>query len=215
MPRLLELFAGTGSIGRAFRDLGWEVVSLDNCAKFAPTHLCDILQWDYAAAYPPGHFDVVWASPDCTQYSCARTKGPPRDLVGADRLVAKALEIIGHFAPRWWWVENPATGLLNSRAVIQALGAPYLVSYCHYGFSYRKHTNLWSNCPHFKGRACRRDCPHWDTVKKCHPASAQRGPNHYEDRKQLAYGMRGFSVTDLYRMPPALCDAIAAASAHL
>ena len=79
---------------------------------------------------------------------------------------------------------------------------------------YRKHTHLWSNNPHLEARACRKDCPHWDTVKKCHPASAPRGPNHYEDRKQNAYGMRGFSVTDLYRMPPALCDSIAAASAH-
>ena len=111
MPRLLELCAGTGSVGRAFRDLGWDVVSVDICNKLPPTLLCDILQWDYAAAYPPGHFDVAWASPPCIQYSCARTKGPPRDLVGADRLVAKALEIIDHFAPRWWWVENPATGL--------------------------------------------------------------------------------------------------------
>ena len=41
--RLLELFSGTGSIGKAFSRLGWEVVSLDLSSKFAPTHCCDVL----------------------------------------------------------------------------------------------------------------------------------------------------------------------------
>ena len=40
----------------------------------------DITTWDYKAMFEPGEFDVVWASPDCTQYSIARTRGPPRDF---------------------------------------------------------------------------------------------------------------------------------------
>ena len=61
MPRLLELFCGTKSVGRAFEAAGWEVVSLDIVSKFEPTILCDIRSWDYTTF--PGHFDMVWASP--------------------------------------------------------------------------------------------------------------------------------------------------------
>ena len=56
--RLLELFCGTKSIGRAFEEYGFEVVSLDKDPKFEPTILEDILEWDYTI-YPPGYFNVV------------------------------------------------------------------------------------------------------------------------------------------------------------
>ena len=46
----LELFAGTGSMGRAFERLGWTVVSVDICAKSKPTLVVDILQWDYTVS---------------------------------------------------------------------------------------------------------------------------------------------------------------------
>jgi site-specific DNA-cytosine methylase len=93
--RLLELFSGTGSIGVAFEKRGFEVISVDIDPKSNPTFCCDILEFDYRQ-FPPGHFDVVWASPPCTMYSRARTTAKtPRDLLGADRLVAKTREIIG------------------------------------------------------------------------------------------------------------------------
>ena len=109
MPRLLELFCGAKSVGRAFEAAGWEVVSLDIVSKFEPTILCDIRSWDYTTF--PGHFDMVWASPVCTEYSRALTTRPRR-LLKSDALVLSALEIIAHFDPLMWVIENPATGLL-------------------------------------------------------------------------------------------------------
>ena len=65
--RLLELFSGTKSVGRAFEALGWEVTSLDADATTRPTICADVQAWDYGT-YPPGHFDLIWASPVCTEF---------------------------------------------------------------------------------------------------------------------------------------------------
>ena len=93
--RLLELFSGTNSVGKEFPG---DVVSLDIIGTPSSNHIVsDILEWDYII-YPSNHFDMVWASPPCIQYSRARTTAKtPRDLEGADKLVFKALEIIDYF----------------------------------------------------------------------------------------------------------------------
>ena len=56
--RLLELFAGAGSIGRVLRDKGWEVVSLDSDPTSEADIVQDIREWNYTV-YPPGYFDVI------------------------------------------------------------------------------------------------------------------------------------------------------------
>ena len=86
---------------------------------------------------------MVWASPVCTEYSRALTTRPRRLLEG-DALVLSALEIIAHFDPLMWIVENPATGLLKTRPFMERL--PWVdVTYCKYGTLYRKQTRLWTN----------------------------------------------------------------------
>jgi site-specific DNA-cytosine methylase len=95
--RLLELFSGTGSIGKAFREQGWEVISLDINRKSGADIIADILTWDYKT-FEKGHFDAIWSSPVCTHYSRARTTA--KTLEWADSLVAKTIEIIHYFEPK-------------------------------------------------------------------------------------------------------------------
>ena len=58
--RVLDLFSGTHSVGKVASALGYEVVSLDLSDA---TICCDIMEWDYKAAFSEGYFDIIWASP--------------------------------------------------------------------------------------------------------------------------------------------------------
>ena len=109
----LDLFSGTGSVGAQLKANGFDVVSLD-CQPSAKADITiDILVWDYKKDYKPGDFALIAAGVPCTEYSVARTTGPPRDMEKADRLVAKTLKIIAFFRPERWWLETPRYGLFS------------------------------------------------------------------------------------------------------
>ena len=65
---ILELFKGTGSVGKVCESMGFNVISVDIVERYKPTHLCDIMEFDYKQ-YPRDYFSVVWVSPPCTNYS--------------------------------------------------------------------------------------------------------------------------------------------------
>jgi hypothetical protein len=210
MPRLLELFSGTGSIGRAFIEKGWEVVSVDLDPKANATITANILTWDYEI-YEPGYFDCVWASPVCTHYSIARTTArTPRDLDGSDRLVQKVIDIIEFYKPASFFLENPKTGLLKTRSVIA--GIPFKdISYCKYGFAYKKATRIWTNCDFFqpKKTCCKlTPCSYFAELGH-HEMTAQRGPGRL---RGILKPRDKCSLNELYSMPSGLCKEIALAA---
>ena len=47
----------------------------------------------------PGDFHTVFAAPPCTEYSVAKTTGPPRDYELADSIVTRTLEIMEYLKP--------------------------------------------------------------------------------------------------------------------
>ena len=194
--KLLELFSGTGSVGRVAKALGWEVVSLD--LKNADINL-DILDWDFEV-FPVGHFDFIWGSPPCTEYSRAKTTGV-RKIEYANRIVLKTIDIIRYLKPTYYVIENPQTGLLKEQIFMQDL--PFKdIDYCKYGLQYRKRTRLWNNIENWKPKAlCNKDCGNMNGNK--HIAQAQR-----LTKNENGTISKNFLQTELYIIPEQLIQEI-------
>jgi site-specific DNA-cytosine methylase len=96
---LLELFAGSRSVGRAAERLGYEVFSVD-IKDFGGIDLVQDIEF-LKADQIPFKPDIIWASPPCTTYSIAaishhRDMGKPKTDFAAksDRLVLNTLKLI-------------------------------------------------------------------------------------------------------------------------
>ena len=163
---VLELFSGTGSVGKVCHKLGWDTISVD--LELPATHECDIMDFDYKQ-YPKDYFSIVWGSPPCTDYSTLQncwlnrkkadgivyTREVMEDRMNhADKLVLKTFEIIEYFNPELWCVENPATGRLKSREIMKDIPF-YDVSYCMYSdWGYEKKTRIWTNKKDWNNLVC-------------------------------------------------------------
>ena len=199
MPHLLELFSGTGSIGRVFRNAGWTVTSIDLDPHFTPDICCNVL--DLTPGMIATEPDVIWASPPCTHYSRARTTAKtPRDLEGSDRIVNKVLEIIGWYPGVWYFIENPM-GMMRHRSMMLQIPRR-TVDYCMYADDrfpryYRKRTDIWTNTDWHPWRPlCNKTCR--GCVDGKHTHYAQRIPKEGQ--------IRGNTLHELYAIPPALAE---------
>ena len=164
--KVLELFSGTGSVGKCCKELGWEVVSVD--LLLPADHQVDIMDFDYKQ-YSKDEFDIVWASPPCTFYSNLQScwigrKRKDGIIVTkewieeqrkeSDKLIQKTFEIIDYFQPYWWFMENPQRGQLKHRDIVKNI--PYYdVSYCMYSdWGYEKRTRIWTNKKDWNNLIC-------------------------------------------------------------
>ena len=198
MPSALFLCSGTGSVGEPFREAGWVVWDVDWDGRFGAEIQADITTWNYKDMFQPGEVDVVWASPDCTQYSIARTRAKrPRSFEKADKLVQACIDIIDYLQPRCWFIENPNSGYLKTRAVVDGLRY-VIVDFCMYGALYRKRTRLWTNCTEWAPKLCDRS----HLVDSKHAATAQKG-NDRCNKNDIQ-----FTTDQLHRLPRKLCDEV-------
>ena len=124
--KVLELFAGTRSIGKAFEAKGHEVFSVEWDKSFEDIDLYEdimkVTAEDILEKF--GKPDVIWASPDCTTFSIAaishhRRKNPETGSLDpvseyakfCDALDQHVLRLITALAPKYWFIENPRGGM--------------------------------------------------------------------------------------------------------
>jgi hypothetical protein len=150
--KVLELFAGSRSVGKIAEELGMEVFSSDLIAFEGIHYPISILDFDVTKV--PFKPDVIWASPPCTGFSVAAigyhwTGGRGAYIPKTDtaklgiELVKKTLEIIEYFQPTYWFMENPR-GVLRKLDIVQGL-RKNSVTYCQYGDERMKPTDIWTN----------------------------------------------------------------------
>ncbi len=158
--KILELFAGTRSIGKAFEARGHEVYSVEWDKDFENIDLyADIGQLTAEEVLRNfGRPDVIWASPDCTTFSVMaisyhRRKNPKTKSLDpiteyarfCDKVDQHVLALIQELKPAFWFIENPRGGM---RKMEWMQGLPrYTVTYCKYGETRMKPTDIWTNHP--------------------------------------------------------------------
>ena len=145
---VLELFAGSRSIGKAAESLGHNVFSSDLNPFEAIDYAVDILDFDTKQI--PFNVDIIWASPPCTSYSIAALShhrpigGEMSDFAKkSDLMVQRTLSIIRELKPMAWYIENPR-GMLRKQSFMINLPRT-TVWYCKYGDTRAKPTDIWTN----------------------------------------------------------------------
>ena len=195
---ILELFAGTASFSNVARSLGYQVFTSDYDQSFNTDYSVDILKFDTAKL--PFSPDIIWASPPCETFSVASlghhwTGGKNAYIPKTERAiqgqeyVKKTIAIINKLKPKYWIIENPR-GMLRKMPFMQELERyRHTVTYCQYGDTRMKPTDIWTNIPWTPRPMCKNGMP-------CH-ISAPRGSST---------GTQGIKTyRDRSRVPDELC----------
>jgi hypothetical protein len=201
---IFDFFAGTGSSTQAFVDAGHTVITFELDTYFEATENVDV--FNLSAEYlleKYGQPDFIWASPPCTAFSVASMghhwgggKGAYIPKTEGARisqlLVAHTLKLITNLKPtKGWLMENPR-GMLRKLPVVEGYERR-TVTYCTYGDTRMKPTDLWGTVPNWTPRTpCKNGMP-------CHEA-APRGS------KTGTQGLKG--AKDRSRVPYALGEEI-------
>lgn len=154
--KILELFSGSKSFANVASSLGLQTFTSDIERDYEPDYCVDILDFDTSVL--PFKPDIIWASPPCTSFSVAsigkhwHRDHTPKTAEAEHGLaiVQRTLDIIKELKPKLWYIENPRGKLrkLIPQMLDATLGnfwVQHTVTYCQYGDSRMKPTDIWTN----------------------------------------------------------------------
>ena len=195
--KVLELFAGTRSIGKEFEAKGHEVYSIEwdkehpNIDWYVDIGM--ITTQDIIERF--GVPDVVWASPDCTSYSIAaishhRIKeddgnlAPKSDYAKfCDKVNTHVIDMINELLeinPKLiYFIENPRGGMRKMNFMKNF--PRYTVTYCQYGDTRMKPTDIWTNHPNPKFKPM---CKNGDPCHESAPRGSKTGTQGRKNAKE-------------------------------
>lgn len=201
---VLELFAGTRSISKAFEKRGHKAFSIEWSKDFENISLYadigtvtakDIIK--LCGGVP----DVIWASPDCTTYSIAAISHHRKQEEGGnlapvseyakfcDIVNKHVLDLIQELKPKVYFIENPRGGM-RKMDFMKGLYR-YTVTYCQYGDKRMKPTDIWTNHPNPQFLP---PCHNGDSCHEAAPRGAKTGTQGLKGSKERAV------------IPAGLCD---------
>lgn len=198
--KILELFAGSRSIGKVAERMGHDVFSSD-IEQFQGINYCvDIAEFEINEL--PWMPDMIWASPPCTGFSVAAIgknwgggKGAYIPISDTAKLGIKILEhtIALIRALPWciWWIENPR-GVMRKMPIMQNLPRT-TITYCQYGDTRMKPTDIWTNCDRWQPRP---PCRNGDTCHEAAPRGSRTGTQ----------GIKG--AYERSKIPEQLCEEV-------
>ena len=207
--KVLELFAGTRSIGKEFEVKGHEVYSIE-WDKEHPNidwyvDIGTITTQDIIDRF--GVPDVVWASPDCTSYSVAAISHhrireddgnltPKSDYARfCDKVNTHVIDMINELLeinPKLiYFIENPRGGMRKMNFMKNL--PRYTVTYCQYGDNRMKPTDIWTNHPNPKFKPM---CKNGDPCHESAPRGSRTGTQGRKNAKERS------------RIPEQLCKHI-------
>ena len=152
--KILELFKGFGSITDYYKDTDHEIISLDILKEYSPTICCDIMEWNYKE-YQVGHFDIIWASPECKIFSQLQHTHIGKKWTDINELktqrdihskfIKKTIEIIRYFKPTFYFIENPLYSKIWDYVDNDYKNDFVIIDYCYFGYDYKKPTKILTN----------------------------------------------------------------------
>lgn len=133
--KVLELFCGLGGWSKPWIESGHDVTGIDiQDLKYPGKFIkADLMDWE-----PEEKYDIVFASPPCTEFSIAKKYawGNQDERQGLD-LVYRAFYLISKIKPKWFVIENV-------KGLAEFIGKPDQI--VRYGRnSNHKAAYLWTN----------------------------------------------------------------------